>query len=54
MMGFFYLGEAVEAAVLVYLWLSALEQRIGKRNYLGPGAWEAAVASTRGRGVVSL
>ena len=27
---------------------SSIEQRIGKRNYLGPGAWEAAGASTRG------
>ena len=31
--------------------VSSNKQRIGKRNYLGPGAWEAAGASTRGRKV---
>ena len=34
--------------------VSSNEQRIGIRNYLGPGAWEAADASTRGRQVVSF
>ena len=38
----------------LFLVVGFIGQRIGKRNYLGMGAWEIAGKSTRGRGVVSF
>ena len=50
--GRFLLGLSCESGCACHsLVVSSDEQRIEKRNYLGPGAWEAAGASTRGRQV---
>ena len=53
--GLFLLGLSCESGCACHsMVVSSNNQCIGKRKYLGPGAWEAAGASTRGRGVVSF
>ena len=49
--GRFLLGLSCEGGcACLSLVVSSIEQYIGKRKYLGQGAWEAAGASTRGKG----
>ena len=48
----FLLGLSCKSGCACHsLVVSSDDQRIEKRNHLGPGAWEAAGASTRGRQV---